>query len=323
MTGLYVSISPDGKIKKHLSTESGEVPLKDTTISDELIALTQTSYLKIARFSAELLDCKHSSYRDFWNTIDRFLTDQESSAPVYALLTRTSIADHVTNYRNPRNKSLAMSAIRACLVCPVPAQVLTVNLFDAICAGNSITQEPVYRLLHHMKIPAVFSLDTEPQLLFRAFDRYYIFLLQQFVAAQYRVAKCQYCGSYFIPKTKRKTLYCDREIRDGKTCKQIAPYENHKRLAAANKVIAEFDRVKGLLFRRVERADCGKKTSPIDLNYEEYYRWLEAATDARDRFLAGEITEEEALRIIHVPTIRELRENNLADYTLDYSCPQS
>ncbi len=52
MTGLYVSISPHGRIKKHLSTESGEVPLKDTTISDELIALTQTSYLKIARFAA-------------------------------------------------------------------------------------------------------------------------------------------------------------------------------------------------------------------------------------------------------------------------------
>ena len=323
MTGLYVSISPDSKIKQHLSTENGEMPLKDTTISEELIALTEMSFLKTARFTAELMKCSPSSYRDFWNAIDCFLTDQEASAPVYALLTRTAIADHISNYRNPRNKPLAMSAICACLVLPVSAQAFTVSLLDALCTGNPITQEPVYRLLHHMKIPAVFSLGTEPQLLFRAFDRYYIFLLQQFVAAQYRVAKCQYCGSYFIPKTKRKTLYCDREIRDGKTCKQIAPYENHKRLAAANKVIAEFDRVKGLLFRRVERADCGKKTSPIDLNYEEYYRWLEAATDARDRFLAGEIAEEEALRIIHVPTIWELRENNSADYTLDYSCPQS
>lgn len=174
-----------------------------------------------------------------------------------------------------------------------------------------------------MNIPTVFSLDAEPQLLFRAFERYYIFLLQRFVASQVRVAKCQYCGSYFIPKTKRKTLYCDREIRDGKTCKQIAPYENHKRLAATNKVIAEFDRVKGLLFRRVERADCGKKTSPIDLTCKEFYQWLDIATDARSRFLAGEISEEDALQIIHVPTIRELRENNSVDYTLDYSCPQS
>ncbi len=323
MTGLYVSISPDGRIKKHLSTENGEVQLKDTTISDELIALTEMSFLKTARFTAELMKCSPNSYRDFWNAIDCFLTDQEASAPVYALLTRTSIADLVTNYRNPRNKSLAMSAIRARLVLPVSAQAFTVSLLDALCTGNPIAQDPAYRLLHRMNIPTVFSLDTEPKLLFRAFERYYIFLLQQLIASKIRVAKCQYCGRYFIPKTKRKTLYCDREIRDRKTCKQIAPYENHKRLVAANKVIAEFDRVKGLLFRRVERADCGKKTSPIDLNYEEYYHWLDAATDARDRFLAGEISEEEALQIIHVPTIRELRENNSAEDTLDYSCPQS
>lgn len=262
MTGLYVSTSPDGKIKKHLSTENREVPLKDTTISEELIALTEMSFLKTARFTAELMKCSPRSYRDFWNAIDCFLTDQEASAPVYALLTRTAIADHISNYRNPRNKPLAMSAICACLVLPVSSQAFTINLLDALCTGNPIAQDPAYRLLHRMNIPTVFSLDTEPKLLFRSFERYYIFLLQQFVASQCRVSKCQYCGSYFIPKTKRKTLYCDREIRDGKTCKQIAPYENHKQLATANKVVAEFDRVKGLLFRRVERVDCGKKNIP-------------------------------------------------------------
>lgn len=311
MTGLYISISPDGKIEKHLSTESGEVPLKDTTISEELISLTEMSFLKTARFTAGLMECTPSSYQDFWNAVERFLNDQESYAPVYALLTRTAIADNVSDYQKPQNKPLAMRAICTCLVLPVSAQVFTVSLFDVLCAGDPITQDPAYRLLHRMEIPTIFSLDTKPQLLFRAFERYYIFLLQQFVASKARLAKCQYCGRYFVPKTKRKTLYCDREIRDGKTCKQIAPYENHKRLAAANKVIAEFDRVKGLLFRRVERTDCGKKASPIDLNYEKYYQWLEAATDARDRFLTGEITEEDALQIIHVPTIQELRKGAL------------
>ena len=310
MTGLYVSISPDGKIKKHLSTENGEVQLKDTTISDELIVLTEMSFLKTSRFIKELMQCSPTSYRAYWNSIDCFLSDQEASNPVYALLTRTAITDHVSNYRNPRNKPLAMRAIRACLILPVSAQVFTVNLLDALCTDDPIAQDPAYRLLHRMNIPTVFSLDTEPKLLFRAFERYYIFLLQQFIASKVRVAKCQYCGRYFTPKTKRKTLYCDRDIRDGKTCKQIAPYENHKRLAAANKVIAEFDRVKGLLFRRMERTDCGKKASPIDLDYEKYYQWLDAATDARTRFLTGDISEEEALQIIHVPTMQELKENH-------------
>lgn len=47
MTGLYVSITPDGKIKRHLSTEHGEVPLEDTTIFGELISLTDKTFLDI------------------------------------------------------------------------------------------------------------------------------------------------------------------------------------------------------------------------------------------------------------------------------------
>ena len=30
MIGLYVSFTPEGKIKRHLSAEMGEVPLEDT-----------------------------------------------------------------------------------------------------------------------------------------------------------------------------------------------------------------------------------------------------------------------------------------------------
>ena len=51
MTGLYVSITPDGKIKRHLSTEHGEVPLKDTTVSDELISLTDCPLWEIYSFT--------------------------------------------------------------------------------------------------------------------------------------------------------------------------------------------------------------------------------------------------------------------------------
>lgn len=36
----------------------------------------------------------------------------------------------------------------------------------------------------------------------------------------------------------------------------------------------------------------------IDLSYGEYYEWLEAATEARDAYLAGKLSEEEALKVI-------------------------
>ena len=50
MIGLYVSFTPEGKIKRHLSTEMGEVPLEDTTVSSELIALIDRDFLDICVF---------------------------------------------------------------------------------------------------------------------------------------------------------------------------------------------------------------------------------------------------------------------------------
>ena len=157
---------------------------------------------------------------------------------------------------------------------------------------------------------------------FRSHEQYYLFLLQQFIAAGYRIAKCQFCGGYFIPRTKRKTLYCDRVVRNGKTCKQIAPYLNRKAKAAANAVISEFDHIKDTMFHRFDRTGGRKKPSPKDLTQKQYDKWLEGAVNARDRYLAGDLTAEEALEILRASKSRELQEKDSADYTLA-DCPKT
>ena len=55
------------------------------------------------------------------------------------------------------------------------------------------------------------------------------------------------------------------------------------------------------MYRRYERRDGIKAESDKVLTYSHYYAWLDAAAEARDQFLRGEITEAEALRIIIVP----------------------
>jgi len=150
--------------------------------------------------------------------------------------------------------------------------------------------------------------------LFRSEEQYYIFLLQHFLLTNPRVAVCQYCGRFFIPKTRKKTRYCDRIIRDGKTCKQIAPHMTHRERTASNRVLTEFNRVKDMLLHRLDRTCDDKRSSPIDLTYAEFCKWQKAASEARCRFLAGEITEEEALRIIYVPTVREIQKQAVGVY---------
>ena len=79
----------------------------------------------------------------------------------------------------------------------------------------------------------------------------------------------------------------------------------HKQQAERSKVIQTFDRVKQKLYKRYERAhDLGKKPSPKDLPFEAYYAWLDTATKARDDYLAGTLTSEQALAVIEAEPAR-------------------
>ena len=42
--GIYVSLLPKGKIKRTLTTESGEVELPETTIADEIILFSELDF---------------------------------------------------------------------------------------------------------------------------------------------------------------------------------------------------------------------------------------------------------------------------------------
>ena len=140
---------------------------------------------------------------------------------------------------------------------------------------------------------------------FRSTEVYYRFLLLRMIENGSRVARCEWCGRFFVPRTNAATKYCDRVIRDGKTCKDIAPVLKHKLQTERNKVVGTFDRVKRKLYKRYERALAGnKKPSPKDLSIKEYYAWLDEATKARDDYLAGTLAAEQALAIIEAEPVR-------------------
>ncbi len=121
-----------------------------------------------------------------------------------------------------------------------------------------------------------------------------------------RAARCECCGRFFIPRTRAATKYCDRVIRDGKTCKQLAPIWKHQRQTKHDEVIGAFDRVKRRMYKRYERAlNVSKKPSPRDISYAEYYGWLKPAAKARDDYLAGKLTAEQALAVIEAEPVRE------------------
>ena len=75
----------------------------------------------------------------------------------------------------------------------------------------------------------------------------------------------------------------------------------HQIEAMRQTVIEEFDRGKRRMYNRYSRALDKKTPSEKDLTLSEYYEWLNRATAARDQFVKGELSQEEALSIINVP----------------------
>lgn len=133
------------------------------------------------------------------------------------------------------------------------------------------------------------------ELYFDFLQSYFSFLMIKFLSRKTKVVLCGYCGNFFIPKTKKETFYCDRIIKNGKTCKQLAPAHKHRLAAKDSAVIQEFDKNKRKMYKRLERTKDSLHETEKSLTLLEYYDWLDEAENVRREFLMGNISEKEAL----------------------------
>lgn len=134
-------------------------------------------------------------------------------------------------------------------------------------------------------------------LFFDDVENYYAYLIFLFYNRKEMACECELCGRYFIPKTKKKTLYCDRVFKDGKTCKEIGPGIKHKMQIEKDHVLETYEREKGKMYKRMERAQLFGET-PKSISVDEYFTWLDRAKRIKNRYLKEEITAEDALETI-------------------------
>ncbi len=320
--GLYVEVNKDGTIKRNLTVKSGEtIKLKNTTVNDEIIAFSELNF----KYYGELLEyienmCEDSyvevtdgdfgeagididAYTKILKTVHKLIEALEESNPLHGTLLRTLLEDQI-----PPDDGSAMYLINSeakitdCLSSVMKLQFLINDILYDLRSGTPLDMENKYSIFKTAEFTQIQTLSKKitVQYRFRSLIDYYIFLMMRFIENQPNVTICQCCGKYFIPKTKRITLYCDRIIRDNKTCKQIAPALKHKRDAAQDSVIETFDRTKRKMYKRFERADYSSHLLAHSLTPTQYYDWLSKAEQARNAYLAGKISAEEALEIIIV-----------------------
>lgn len=316
--GLYVTLENDGCIKRNLITESGEQELPVTTIKDEIIEFSELNfgpYSKVVDIIQEIADSikvegkrklskeARSNYERLVSVIDILINELKENSLIASLLTGTMIEDAVPIF----DDSIVSIEITKTMLPTLLRAIVDFNLFvnDTfynIYTGNTIDEEGEHYFLSQIMLKQELTFEGEitARYFFRNLPDYYIFLLMQFLSAKPQIVRCECCGKYFVPKTNKATKYCDRVLKDGKTCKELAPSLKHKKMVLTDKVVEAFDRAKRKMYRRYERNDGKIYMSPKGITYDDFYVWNDAATEARDKYLKGELTAEEALKIIEV-----------------------
>ena len=113
-----------------------------------------------------------------------------------------------------------------------------------------------------------------------------------------RIARCDYCWGYFIPKTRAATRYCDR-IFDGQSCKRRGA--NQQRREEKDAALAQCDQLRDRMYARMlryEDAAPEEREGLIPFSSLDYATWSENAARLRREYLGGKHTAEDFLRLI-------------------------
>lgn len=168
--------------------------------------------------------------------------------------------------------------------------------------------------------PALLDNVPEGRRVFSAHNLFGLYLLElalYFHQDKQRIARCDYCWRYFIPKTKKATRYCDR-VTDGQSCKQRGANLARLEAAAQDEALLICKKLRDRMYARLLRwqdAPPFEKDRLIPMEYEQYEAWSENARLARMKYLQGEFTAEEFLRKIDTTHELESYEAGKAELT--------
>lgn len=134
------------------------------------------------------------------------------------------------------------------------------------------------------------------------FEMYLLELLLYFQQDQQRIARCEYCGKYFVPKTRKETLYCDR-ITDGSACKKIGPNLKRKVGPEQDQALKIYNQLRARMAERLHRYQTAadwQKQRLFQLDILQYSEWMDTAHKARQEYLSGKMPTEDFLRRIDI-----------------------
>lgn len=307
-SGLYISF--EGKnILRRVFSMTGETELPPITVAEEIIGLSELemrNYIKIIEWLPDFSSAQRScfdTFDDFYIAACSVLEKIEDFNILYGTLIRNRIFKGMTPDDGTKEYFLQTKKNFIYGLSEIIDINYTINdILEKIYLGKEIDLIFTYKKYAETCCTHYFSMGEElkEELDFDSLQNYFSFLMMKFLSSKPNVVLCQYCGKFFIPKTKKETFYCDRVIKNGRTCKQLAPAQKHLVQAKENMVVKAFDTNKKKMYKRYERTKDSLHETEKSLTLSEYYDWLSIAERARSDFLKGVIGEEEALGVICV-----------------------
>ena len=194
---------------------------------------------------------------------------------------------------------------------PIRTQVCLRNIFEVTFDGmERATQQERFEKLCQT-YPSVGKLcdpstlpNVEPgQRIFRVNSIFGLRMLElalYFQQDNQRIARCDYCWGWFVPKTKKATRYCDR-VTDGFPCKKRGARFKRNLVEEQDGALRVCNQLRDRMYARFLRwqdAVPSERDNLIPMDYDQYMVWSENARLARMEYLDGKLTAEEFLRRI-------------------------
>lgn len=328
--GLWIETGDDGKICIVMSgTYRPETLLPFVTPAEDLVAAVEMDYTAYRREVQRLYE-RHPLFEA---NLDISVSELEDLSAEALLLPSVlheidplgffelgNLLDKALRMRDDGSASFLLRAgqrLLQTLEVPIYTQIRLRNIMEMAFDGmERVTQQERFEKLRSVYPQVAKFCDParldgyENVILSLPVDNVYqlrlVELMLYFRQEKQRIARCDYCWNYFIPKTKARALYCDR-IFDGQSCKKQGANLKRRKGPEQDDALKLFKQLRDRMYARMLRyqdAPENQRGRLIPMMPAQYDEWEANARQARREYMAGKIKAEEFLR--RIDTTHEL-----------------
>lgn len=327
---LWIETGDDEKICVVMSGTYGpETNLPFVTPTEDLVAAAEIDYTAYRREIQRLYE-GHPLFEAKLNISVSELEDLTAEVLMLPSMLREidplgffelgNLLEQVLRMQDDGSASFLLHAGRRLLQAlevPIYTQIRLRNIMEMTFDGTErATQQERFAKLHNA-YPEIAAFcdpahldgygDTPLQLCVGSvFQLRLIELLLYFRQEKQRIARCDYCWNYFIPRTQAATRYCDR-IFDGQSCKKRGANLKRKKGPEQDDALKLFKQLRDRMYARMLRyqdAPENQRDRLIPMTVIQYDVWEKNARQARRDYMAGKIEAREFLR--RIDTTHEL-----------------